>query len=66
MCTRHISPEAAEFQVSRIAKERGMNKAELRKIVANYTESRTFGFFGEPRVNVLKMNLELDRISGER
>ena len=57
----HISPDAAEFQVPRIAKARNMSETDLRKIVAKYTEGRQFGFFGEPRVNVLKLNLELDK-----
>ena len=57
----HISPEAAEFQIPRIAKARKISEADLRKIVAKYTESRQFAFFGEPRVNVLKINLELDK-----
>lgn len=58
----HISPANAEFQVPRIAKERGIGEAEVRQIVAKYTEGRQFGFLGEPRVNVLLMNLELDRV----
>ena len=58
----HISPAAAEFQIPRIAKERGMNETDLRKIVAQFTEGRTFGILGEPRVNVLKLNLELDNL----
>lgn len=57
----HISPAAAEFQISRVAKSRNMNEADLKKLVAQFTEGRQFGIFGEPRVNVLKLNLELDK-----
>jgi len=56
----HISPAAAEFQVPRVARERGMSEDELRQIVAAHTEGRQFGFLGEPRVNVLELNLDLD------
>jgi potassium-transporting ATPase KdpC subunit len=56
----HLSPAAAEFQIPRVATERGMTEAELRSIVNAHTEGRQFGFLGEPRVNVLELNLELD------
>jgi len=56
----HISPAAGEFQVPRVARERGMNEAELRTIVASHTEGRQFGFLGEPRINVLELNIDLD------
>lgn len=58
----HISPANAEFQTPRVAKARGLGEAEVRQIVAKYTEGRQFGFLGEPRVNVLLMNLELDKV----
>ena len=57
----HISPAAAEFQVPRIARERSLSEAEVRRVVAGHTEGRTFGFLGEPRVNVLELNLDLDK-----
>lgn len=56
----HISPAAADFQVPRVARERGLTEIELRQIVASHTEGRTFGLLGEPRVNVLELNVDLD------
>lgn len=57
----HISPAAAEFQVPRVARERGMGEDQVRQIVAAHTAGRQFGFLGEPTVNVLELNLDLDR-----
>jgi K+-transporting ATPase ATPase C chain len=56
----HITPASAEFQLPRVAKERGTTVDQLRAVVAKHTEDRQFGFLGEPRVNVLELNLELD------
>jgi potassium-transporting ATPase KdpC subunit len=56
-----ITPAAAEFQIPRVAQERHFDEGRLRKLVSKHTLGRQFGFLGEPRVNVLELNLDLDQ-----
>ena len=56
----HISPAGAEFQLARVARDRGITADQVRQLVTTHTEGRQFGFLGEPRVNVIELNLDLD------
>ena len=56
----HISPLAAEYQIERVARSRQLDPAQLKRLVAQYTEGRQWGIFGELRVNVLELNIALD------
>ena len=62
----HISPASAAVQVARVARERGLSEEAVRAAVARHTEDRTFGILGDPRVNVLLLNLALDGMTERR
>jgi K+-transporting ATPase ATPase C chain len=59
----HISPAAAAYQVARVARARGLSEDQIRQRVQHYTQDRTFGLLGEPRVNVLQLNVALDELA---
>jgi K+-transporting ATPase ATPase C chain len=59
----HITPAAADFQAARIAHERNLSETTVRELIARHTQGRQLGFLGEPRVNVLELNLDLDRVA---
>jgi K+-transporting ATPase ATPase C chain len=61
----HVSPAAADYQVGRVARARQLSEDDVRKLVQQATDGRTFGFLGEPRVNVLELNLLLDAQSAK-
>jgi potassium-transporting ATPase KdpC subunit len=61
-----ITPAAAEFQVARVVRERHLFEDTVRRLVLEHTQGRQFGFIGEPRVNVLQLNMDLDRLTASK
>jgi K+-transporting ATPase ATPase C chain len=61
-----ISPAAAEFQIPRVAREPGMKEEDVRTLARKHTKGRDLGFLGEPRVNILELNLDLDSVHAMR
>jgi K+-transporting ATPase ATPase C chain len=62
----HITPAAAGFQVPRVARERGLSDDEVRRLIREHTQGRQLGLLGEPRVNVLELNLSLDQLKSAK
>lgn len=62
----HLSPDAAQWQAARIARARGVSEEQVLAVIRRHVEPRTLGFLGEPRVNVLLTNIDLDRTIGRR
>jgi K+-transporting ATPase ATPase C chain len=62
----HITPAAADFQAARVARERHLDEPVIQQAIARHTEPRQFGLLGEPRVNVLELNLDLDALQSQK